>query len=72
MWLKNMKENLNNIYIIFRYQNAPNKLVDVDFEGEWTASSDYFDYDTDLYPATVIRSIAKEKWTREYFEGLKT
>ncbi|XP_021207156.1 uncharacterized protein LOC101744336 isoform X1 [Bombyx mori] len=54
------------------YQNNPSKFVDVDFTGEWTATTKYFDFDTDLYPATVIRSIAKEKWSREYFELLKT
>lgn len=54
------------------YQNDPSKFVDVDFTGEWTATTKYFDFDTDLYPATVIRSIAKEKWSREYFELLKT
>ncbi|XP_068618419.1 uncharacterized protein [Battus philenor] len=54
------------------YQNDPKKLVEVDFRGEWTATSKYFDYDTDLYPPAIIRSIAKEKWSRQYFEGLKT
>ncbi|CAH2039289.1 unnamed protein product, partial [Iphiclides podalirius] len=54
------------------YQNEPGKLVDVEFSGEWTATSKYFDYDTDLHPAAVIRSIAREKWSRQYFEGLRT
>ncbi|CAG4946590.1 unnamed protein product [Parnassius apollo] len=54
------------------YQNDPKKLVDVEFHGDWMATSKYFDYDTDLHPPAVIRSIAKEKWSREYFEGLKT
>ncbi|XP_073954776.1 uncharacterized protein [Choristoneura fumiferana] len=53
------------------YQNDPSKLVAVDFEGEWTASSDFFDFDSDLHPPAVIRSIAREPWSREYFEGLK-
>ncbi|XP_053606654.1 uncharacterized protein LOC128673079 [Plodia interpunctella] len=54
------------------YQNDPSKQVDVVFEGEWTATADYFDYDTDLHAPAVIRSIAREKWSREYFERLKT
>ncbi|KAM3955850.1 uncharacterized protein ACR2FA_010194 isoform 2-T2 [Aphomia sociella] len=54
------------------YQNDPDKIVDVEFHGDWTATSEYFDFDTDLYPAAVIRSIAKEKWSRDYFEKLKT
>ncbi|XP_041987767.1 uncharacterized protein LOC121739387 [Aricia agestis] len=54
------------------YQNNPDKLVDVEFSGEWTASGKYFDYDTDLHPPAIIRSIAREPWTRKYFEGLRT
>ncbi|XP_034831391.1 uncharacterized protein [Maniola hyperantus] len=54
------------------YQNDPSKMVDVDFNGEWNATSKYFDYDCDLHPPAVIRSIAREKWSRQYFEGLKT
>ncbi|XP_014365016.2 uncharacterized protein LOC106716094 [Papilio machaon] len=54
------------------YQNEPTKLVDVEFTGEWSATSKYFDFDTDLHPPAIIRSIAREKWSRRYFEGLKT
>ncbi|XP_059058043.1 uncharacterized protein LOC131851551 isoform X2 [Achroia grisella] len=54
------------------YQNDPSKTVNVDFQGEWTATSQFFDFDSDLYPATVIRSIARETWSRDYFERLKT
>ncbi|XP_049874258.1 uncharacterized protein LOC126372504 [Pectinophora gossypiella] len=53
------------------YQNDPEKVVQVEFSGEWTATTDYFDYDTDLHPPTVIRSIAREKWSRKYFQDLK-
>ncbi|XP_072947825.1 uncharacterized protein [Epargyreus clarus] len=54
------------------HQRNPNQTSNVEFEGEWVATSKYFDYDTDLYPAAVIRSIAREKWSRQYFEGLRT
>ncbi|XP_032520520.2 uncharacterized protein LOC116772433 [Danaus plexippus] len=54
------------------YQNEPSKIVEVEFNGEWTATSNYFDYDTDLHPPAVIRSIAREKWSRKYFNNLKT
>ncbi|XP_038206403.1 uncharacterized protein LOC119828347 [Zerene cesonia] len=54
------------------YQNDPEKVVDVEFTGEWSATSKHFDYDTDLHPPAVIRSIAREKWSKEYFQGLKT
>ncbi|CAH0398899.1 unnamed protein product [Chilo suppressalis] len=53
-------------------QNEPDKFVDVEFQGEWLATSKYFDYDCDLHPPAVIRSIAREKWSRAYFQGLKT
>lgn len=56
----------------FRYQSNPEKIVEVDFFGEWSATSKPFDFDSDLHPPAVIRSIAKEKWSREYFQGLKT
>ncbi|CAB3220387.1 unnamed protein product [Arctia plantaginis] len=55
-----------------RYQSNPEKIVEVDFFGEWSATSKPFDFDSDLYPPAVIRSIAKEKWRRQYFKGLKT
>ncbi|CAG9088900.1 unnamed protein product [Plutella xylostella] len=54
------------------YQNDPSKTVEVDFQGEWTATTRHFDFDTELHAPAVIRSIAREKWSREYFEGLKT
>ncbi|XP_045525863.1 uncharacterized protein LOC123715088 [Pieris brassicae] len=53
------------------FQNEPNKTVEVELTGDWTATYKYFDYDTDLYPPAVIRSIARESWSREYFERLK-
>ncbi|CAG9782082.1 unnamed protein product [Diatraea saccharalis] len=53
-------------------QNDPEKLVNVEFQGEWLATSKHFDYDCDLHPPAVIRSIAREKWSRAYFENLKT
>ncbi|KAJ2943572.1 hypothetical protein O0L34_g16681 [Tuta absoluta] len=55
-----------------KYEHDPEKVVNVEFHGEWIATTGYFDFDTDLYPPAVIRSIAKEKWSRKYFEGLKT
>lgn len=61
------------VYDFFpRFQNDPDKMVDVDFFGEWNATTRYFDYDSDLHPPAIIRSIALEKWSKEYFENLKT
>jgi len=46
-------------------------VFDVNFEGDWSTNLPFFNYDTDLNPATVARVIAKEKWTREYFKSLE-
>ncbi|VVC95814.1 unnamed protein product [Leptidea sinapis] len=54
------------------YKGEMCKVVNVEFSGEWSATSRYFDFDGELHPAAVIRSIAREPWTKDYFERLKT
>ncbi|XP_047993503.1 uncharacterized protein LOC125231937 [Leguminivora glycinivorella] len=54
-----------------RYQRDPTVEVEVTFTGEWTANSRHFDFDCELHAPAVIRSIAREPWTRQYFDGLK-
>ncbi|KAI8425991.1 hypothetical protein MSG28_004970 [Choristoneura fumiferana] len=39
---------------LLKVPERPSKLV-ADFEGEWTASSDFFDFDSTLHPPAVIR-----------------
>jgi hypothetical protein len=58
--------------VTHRLQNDPEKIVEVDFQGDWISTSNYFDYDSDLYPPAVIRSVAREKWSKAYFNNLKT
>jgi hypothetical protein len=31
----------------------------------------YFDFDTDLHPNVMADAIAREKWSRDYFDVLK-
>ncbi|XP_077291561.1 uncharacterized protein LOC143914977 isoform X2 [Arctopsyche grandis] len=53
------------------FQDDPSDVVNVSFTGEWTAIWKHFNYDTDLYIPAVARSIARENWSRRYFEDLK-
>jgi len=54
-----------------RLQSDSSQVFDVNFEGDWSTDLPFFNYDTDLNPATVARVIAKEKWTRKYFKSLE-
>ncbi|KAK3089151.1 hypothetical protein FSP39_001292 [Pinctada imbricata] len=46
--------------------------VDVDFDLIWTAFTNYFDFDTDMNPETMADAICRQKWSREYFDTLKS
>ncbi|XP_074660914.1 uncharacterized protein LOC141913314 [Tubulanus polymorphus] len=47
-------------------------FVKSSFEFAWTALHEtYFDFDTDLHWATICDAIAREKWSSEFFKGLK-
>ena len=37
----------------------------------WEAFSDVFDFDTDIHPGLLADAIARERWSKEYFERLK-
>ena len=47
------------------------ELVDVNFKLSWRACTKYFDFDTDLDPHVMADAIAREAWSRNYFETLK-
>jgi len=47
------------------------KLVDVNFDIEWTAITRYFDFDVDLDPRVLCDAIARETWTRGFFNNLR-
>lgn len=47
------------------------KTVAVSFELEWTAITKQFDFDTDLHPSALADAIAREPWTRTFFDNLR-
>ena len=47
------------------------KEVSVKFSLDWDSFTPFFDFDTDLNPATVADGISREKWSRDYFDNLK-
>lgn len=48
-----------------------NELVDVHIDAAWTTNWKYFDFDTDMSSIALSRSMAREPWSREFFEILK-
>ncbi|GFO33376.1 hypothetical protein PoB_005988100 [Plakobranchus ocellatus] len=46
-------------------------LIQVSFKLMWKASTNFFDFDTDIHPHAMAAAIAREKWSREFFETLK-
>ena len=47
------------------------KLYPVNFDFDWTACTDFFDFDTDMHPAGLADGIARERWSREFFNILQ-
>ena len=43
----------------------------VKLDAVYTSDLDYFDFDSDMEPWTVARAMAREPWSKEYFQGLK-
>ncbi len=44
---------------------------DVELRLEWTACSDYFDFDTDMSAVAISKAIATENWSMEFFDRLQ-
>lgn len=53
-----------------RYE-ARADMVDVELELVWSSELPYFNFDTDMDPLTMAKSMAYEKWDRNYFDMLK-
>ena len=47
------------------------KVAQVVFHGEWKSDLAYFDFDTDMAVETTCRALAREDWTKEYFNNLQ-
>ncbi|CAL1532789.1 unnamed protein product [Lymnaea stagnalis] len=45
--------------------------VNVKFDLVWKAITKPFDFDTDLHPHVMADGIARERWSRQYFDTLK-
>ena len=45
--------------------------VDVSFSLIWKACTKIFDFDTDIHPHAMAAAIAREKWSRKFFNTLK-
>ncbi|XP_044271324.1 uncharacterized protein LOC123015587 isoform X2 [Tribolium madens] len=53
-----------------RFENRK-EFVDVKIEAEWSSTLPYFNFDSDMDPWAMAKSMAYEKFSREYFENLK-
>ncbi|GLH16782.1 Uncharacterized protein GBIM_21068 [Gryllus bimaculatus] len=47
------------------------KIFDVQIDGDWFSKLPYFNFDTDLHPSALANAIARETWTKDYFNNLK-
>ncbi|CAB3361611.1 Hypothetical predicted protein [Cloeon dipterum] len=54
-----------------RLSEAPEKELSVVLNAEWKSNLPVFDFDTDMDPSPVARALAKETWSREFFQILK-
>ena len=54
-----------------KLQGSPETKHQVDIDAEYTSDFEYFDFDSDMDPWTISRAMAREPWSREYFDRLK-
>lgn len=47
------------------------QLVKVQLDAIWSSALEPFDFDTDMSPLTVARSMASQPWSKDYFKLLK-
>jgi len=66
-----MTGRLNRRIFWRRRRAGSNELVDVHIDAAWTTNWKYFDFDTDMSSVALSRSMAREPWSREFFEILK-
>ncbi|XP_077993169.1 uncharacterized protein LOC144447138 [Glandiceps talaboti] len=50
---------------------SEDQLVHVKFSLLWKAYTDYFDFDTELHPFLIADGIAREPWSKQFFETLQ-
>lgn len=54
-----------------KMRGEPLSRQQVELDVQWTSSRPFFDFDTDMDAWALARTIAREPWSREYFEALK-
>lgn len=54
-----------------RFENEHNEVFRVQIDAKWKSELPYSNFDTDMNPEAVARAMAKQYWSREYFENLK-
>ncbi|GAB6033459.1 hypothetical protein CHUAL_013344 [Chamberlinius hualienensis] len=54
-----------------KFEKDEEKEVHVRMNLEFTSSLPYFDFDTDMPPATMARALAREPWSKQLLERLK-
>ncbi|XP_019617737.1 PREDICTED: uncharacterized protein LOC109465037 [Branchiostoma belcheri] len=47
------------------------QLLQTEFVLTWTACTPYYDFDTDMEPWAVADAMAREPWSREFFQNLQ-
>ena len=65
-----MRVSSRCLCLFFRLRQEE-KEVDVKFTLDWDSFTGFFDFDTDMNPATMADGIAREKWSRGYFDDLQ-
>nr|CAD7403027.1 unnamed protein product [Timema cristinae] len=55
-----------------RLESDPEQVMNVKLDAEFNSDLPYFNFDTDLHPSAMCRAFAKEDWTKEYFNNLKS
>nr|CAD7260836.1 unnamed protein product [Timema shepardi] len=55
-----------------RLESDPEQVMNVKLDAEFDSDLPYFNFDTDLHPSAMCRAFAKEDWTKEYFNNLKS
>lgn len=54
-----------------KMRGSPLARYQVELDVQWTSNQPYFDFDTDMDARALARSIAREPWSRKYFQGLR-
>ncbi|KAK3921904.1 6-phospho-beta-galactosidase [Frankliniella fusca] len=56
---------------VMHLKDDPSRDFPVKLDGLWSSEWPVFNFDTDLHPHALAKTIATEPWSREYFTALK-